>query len=59
VRSSVKRLIFLPVIVVAAMWCSGCVQGPLVKVGGGDKPLVDVKINQGADNPAPPVKKDK
>ena len=47
-RSPVKRRMFLPVILAAAVWCGGCVQGPLVKVGGSDKPLVDVKINQGA-----------
>ena len=53
------RLIFLPIVLAAAMGCVGCVQGPLVKVGGGDKPLVDVRIQQGQDNPAPPDKKEK
>jgi len=53
------RLAWLLVVFLTALWCGGCVQGPLVKVGGGDKPLVDVKITQGQDNPTPADKKDK
>jgi len=41
------RLRFVPVIVAVALWCGGCVQGPLVDFGKRDKPFVDIKINEG------------
>jgi len=52
------RSLSLLSILVMALWCGGCVQGPLVKVGSSDKPLVDVKINQGRDGSSAANKKD-